>query len=145
MVPDNKAVDAFSTFFFPMQGFFNLLIFAYHKVYAYKTFNSFLLTTDIIKLLFTHPEKFKNQYVTGIENVERMHQSRNMEDMFQQNEVAPPEIFHDDSRSAERLPNVTQSTNGDQKMVVSVELSVQPSSAKDIDSFLEQNHDLSLG
>ena len=145
MVPDNKAVDAFSTFFFPMQGFFNLLIFAYHKVYAYKTFNSFLLTTDIIKLLFTHPEKFKHQYVTGIENVERMHQTRNMEGMFQQNELSAPEIFHDDSGSTKRLPNGTRSSNGDQEMVVSVELSVQPSSAKDIDSFLERNHDLSLG
>ncbi|GFH62091.1 hypothetical protein CTEN210_18567 [Chaetoceros tenuissimus] len=144
MVPDNKAIDAFATFFFPLQGFFNLLIFAYHKVYAYKTFNSFLLTTDIIKLLFTNPEKFKNEYVTGIENVERMHQSRNMEDMFQQNEQGP-EFFRDDSGSAAKLPSGTNSTGGALEMVGSVELSVQPSSAKDIDSFLERNHDLSLG
>ena len=104
-----------------------------------------MLTTDIIKLLFTHPEKFKNEYVTGIENVERMHQSRNMKDMFQQNEVGPSEIFRDDSGSADKQPSRTRSSNGDQDMVVSVELSVQPSSAKDIDSFLERNHDLSLG
>lgn len=69
MATDNQALDAVATFFFPMQGFFNLLIFVYHKVHAYKTFHGFRLTTDIIKLLFTNPDKFQDQYVSGIENV----------------------------------------------------------------------------
>lgn len=126
--------------FGPLQGFFNLLIFVYHKVYAYKNFNNFLYTTDVIKLFLTSPEKFKDQYVSGIENIEIRNQSLRIREMHFKSQDCNEDEFHSD----DGIPSRAASRKLVEGAIASIDLSIEPSSARDVEHFLDKNLDISL-
>ena len=126
--------------FGPLQGFFNLLIFVYHKIYAYKNFNNVLYTTDVIKLFLRSPEKFIDQYVSDIENIKTRNQSLKIREMhFKSQDCDEDEVDLDDE-----IPSRAVSRKLDEGEIASIDLSIQPSSARDVEHFLEKNLDISL-
>lgn len=134
---ENKVMSILTFTFFPLQGFFNLLIFMFHKIYPYKKFNHVFHTGDVVKMFFVNPEKFQDQYVSGIENVERLFQLRKFEKLNLQKEVSPDAFFAENgiSPALDLAPGVKE----DEDMVRSADLSVQVSAANNTASFAERN------
>ncbi|GFH53234.1 hypothetical protein CTEN210_09710 [Chaetoceros tenuissimus] len=124
---ENKVIVILTFIFFPLQGFFNLLIFMFHKIYTYKTFNHVYFTMDVVKMFFVSPEQFQDQYVCGIENVERLFELRKFEELKLQKEVSPDAFFEENniSNALERTPEEKE----DEDMVKSADLSVQVGAA----------------
>lgn len=135
--PDNRTINALFLLFIPMQGFINLMIFMFHKVYTYKVFHN-VTVLDAIKIFFTKPSKFADRYlVSNIENIETL----------QPNRRTPSEIHREicqERRPSYSLPSQEIILNDDEIGIKSVELSIQLSSNRDIDSFLDNNMDVSL-
>ena len=135
--PDNRTINALFLLFVPMQGFINLMIFMFHKVYTYKVFHN-VTVLDAIKIFFTKPSKFADRYlVSNIENIETL----------QPNRRTPSEIRNEicqEKRPSYSLPSQEIILNDDEIGIKSVELSIQLSSNRDIDSFLDNNMDVSL-
>lgn len=136
-MPDNRTINALFLLFMPMQGFINLMIFMFHKVYTYKVFHN-STALDSIKIFFTKPWKFPDRYfVSNIENIETLQLDRR----------TPSEIHREicqEKRPSYSLPSQEIILNDDEIGIKSVELSIQLSSNRDIDSFLDYNMDVSV-
>lgn len=131
-MPDNRTINILFLLFMPMQGFINLMIFMFHKVYTYKVFHN-STTLDGIKIFFTKPSKFADRYlVSNIENIETL----------QTNARRSPSEIRREKRPSYSLPSQELILNDDEIGIKSVELSIQLSSNRDIDSFFDNNMDL---
>ncbi|GFH62093.1 hypothetical protein CTEN210_18569 [Chaetoceros tenuissimus] len=152
---ESSSWSILSLLFFPLQGFLNLMIFMFHKIYAYKTFNNTLISTmDAVKLFFVRPDNFQDQYISGIEKVLTLNEVRKIQERMQRQEIFEEDVGSD-------LPSRAQSSKLSQGMVASVELSPQISasgdskwdaiwsmsediSKREIDSYIRRNQDLSI-
>ena len=124
---ENKVIATLTFIFFPLQGFFNLLIFMFHKIYTYKTFNHVLSTMDVVKMFFVSPEQFQDQYVSGIEHVDRLFDLRKLEELNLQKEKSPDAFFEENGLTPALAH--TPEEKEDEDMVKSTDLSVQVGAA----------------
>ena len=134
---ENKVIAILTFIFLPLQGFFNLLIFMFHKIYTYKAFNHVYFTMDVVKMFFVSPDKFQDQYVSGpgLVHVERLFELRKLEELNLRNEVSPDAFFEENGISP-ALEN-TPEEKEDEDMVKSADLSVQVGAVNDNASLSE--------
>ena len=142
IMAENRLMNILCTILFPLQGFFNLGIFMFHKVYAYQTFltNALISTFDIIKLFFVSPDKFKDQYISGIEHVQRGDQIRKIRKMHIAS-AQNRDIVDDDYDLSYDLPSRAPSAKLDDVNIASVDLSIEAKSRK-TDMNCEHNEEM---
>ena len=70
---NNNIFSVLTLIFWPLQGFFNALIFIHNKVYNIKQHGKSITTCDALNLIFIHPGKMPEIYLSDLRRVEFHH------------------------------------------------------------------------
>ncbi|GFH62084.1 hypothetical protein CTEN210_18560 [Chaetoceros tenuissimus] len=127
-VQDNRILNALTLFFFPMQGFFHLFIFLYHKVYAHKKLNQSTSTTALkISVLKPWEVDDNHEFVDNLEIIQHDKTFRRFISALQEYNNENMDVGGLEFTSLPSLPSKEISAEESENGLKSKDLSVQHS------------------